>query len=511
MFPDPHGLDSRYWLLIGDTPSGPFDVQQIHAHLSAGKITWQTPACPVGGSVWLPLIQMPGVGPMPAAAPKPAPVPVTTRAVDCPIWLLVGGIMQGPFTVEQLRDRIASGQLTWDVLACPDGGSQWEPLAQHPAFRVQAPPVPEEAIQAGAPVGLTPVARPAWRPPGHSLPIQLPGSGSPVSPSATKPPWNPITIAWLGLVLSPVWSGIMAALNGRRLRLDLPWWRPISIGVGSLILALLNGAWRDWYLLDLALYLGAVGLIGYLDLLPQQVAYQQFIGQGKPAAGWVFPSLAGSPLVVLVILTFVIAPFIPLEPRQVCEKFANASSEKEMKKYTTNNLWPALATLAKLEDKNTQGDVELTDEGSAPAEVGGYLVGFRVVFLEAGQRVSMDGLFHLVDRQGEWKIEDMYFSSVNRQPLEPWIALSRDYPQLAQVPPTQIQPTSEKSWWADPKNQKTASVAAKEGGKILASKGSQNFFKKAGAVIAVVVVGIGLFIKSLSGGTKERVKTGAGI
>jgi hypothetical protein len=54
---------NRFWLLIGNIPNGPFDIAQIHAQLVAGDITWETQACAVGGSTWLPLVKTAGVGP----------------------------------------------------------------------------------------------------------------------------------------------------------------------------------------------------------------------------------------------------------------------------------------------------------------------------------------------------------------------------------------------------------------------------------------------------------------
>ena len=59
----------QFWLLTGEVPSGPFTVVQVHSELAAGRATWQTPACPVGGSTWLPLVQTPGIGP--TAPPRP--------------------------------------------------------------------------------------------------------------------------------------------------------------------------------------------------------------------------------------------------------------------------------------------------------------------------------------------------------------------------------------------------------------------------------------------------------
>lgn len=66
---------AQFWLLTGQVPTGPFTVEQVHAELAAGRATWQTPACAVGGHEWRPLVQTPGVGPTPVSplAPPPAP------------------------------------------------------------------------------------------------------------------------------------------------------------------------------------------------------------------------------------------------------------------------------------------------------------------------------------------------------------------------------------------------------------------------------------------------------
>lgn len=71
----------RYWLIAGATPSGPFTADDVHARLADGIATWDTPACVVGGNEWLPLLRMPGFGPVadPAASVPPnAPAPAVT-------------------------------------------------------------------------------------------------------------------------------------------------------------------------------------------------------------------------------------------------------------------------------------------------------------------------------------------------------------------------------------------------------------------------------------------------
>ncbi len=46
---------------------------EIHAKLSAGEITWQTRAAPMGSSDWLPLLHTPGLGPPTLDQPSTPP------------------------------------------------------------------------------------------------------------------------------------------------------------------------------------------------------------------------------------------------------------------------------------------------------------------------------------------------------------------------------------------------------------------------------------------------------
>lgn len=78
MMSDAPAPTEQFWLLTGEVPAGPFTVAQVHAELAAGRATWQTPACPVGGSNWLPLVQTPGIGPavkVPEGEANAAPPP----------------------------------------------------------------------------------------------------------------------------------------------------------------------------------------------------------------------------------------------------------------------------------------------------------------------------------------------------------------------------------------------------------------------------------------------------
>lgn len=74
----------QFWLLTGEVPTGPFSVDQIHAKIASGNATWQTPACPVGGSNWLPIVRTPGLGPVAVGTPAPASEPTASAAPNSP-------------------------------------------------------------------------------------------------------------------------------------------------------------------------------------------------------------------------------------------------------------------------------------------------------------------------------------------------------------------------------------------------------------------------------------------
>lgn len=355
----------RFWLMKGETPAGPFDVAQIHAQLTSGEVTWQTMACPVGDSSWLPLLKMPLIGPTASAIPDPPPALLATAiTADVPAEMLPRASVPIP------------------------GPSQRMPT-QPLSFVVQ-----EEA-------------------------------------GRSNRPWNPVVIAWLALPFTPMWAGVMAALNGKRLGTAVSPWLPLLIGFGYLVLDI----WLSWlvdsYLLSVALYLGSIGLLWFLILQEQHESFKrsQSISPGS-SANWVWPSVSGIPLAFMALFAFVIEPLRPLEPREVCERFVAANSSKEGEKYVTLNLVPALRALDKLPQNDDPFDFELTEENLAPADVGGYFVGCRGSFVEAGQHTQIEGFFHLVQRNGEWKIEDIYFTAMNRQPLERWVSMAQDYQMM---------------------------------------------------------------------------------
>lgn len=99
---------------------------------------------------------------------------------------------------------------------------------------------------------------------------------------------------------------------------------------------------------------------------------------------------------------------------------------------STTNLWPALEAMYALEDEGAFVDdrLDLTDEGPAPEEIGGYLVGYRMFFRDSGTAHTMEGFFHLVDYEGVWKVEDWYMSLVDRQALPEPVSIAANYREI---------------------------------------------------------------------------------
>ncbi len=228
----------------------------------------------------------------------------------------------------------------------------------------------------------------------------------------------------------------MTALNSRRLGLGHSVWRPLTIGIGSLALDLLVTAYFPYLIIDVILYGGAVGLIWFLELRPQREAFLRF--RQRPSAAiaiWLWPSVAGAPLALVGFLVFVMGPLYELtralEPAEVCEKFNKGATAQEMADYSTVNLAAARDTLATLPKENGLRDFEMTGkEKQAPPEIGGYLVGMRGWPLWSGRRTQVEAFYHLLSRNNQWKVEDIYIVPWDRQAVEVEVALSARYDLL---------------------------------------------------------------------------------
>ncbi len=222
-----------------------------------------------------------GAAPPERSAAVPRSVPASSEGW---YWTQEGKTF-GPVPLAELQRQVTTKQLSTNHLVFHASLGQWTPAASVAGLFQQPKP------QAGQPLAT---------------------NGAPVAPPkadqihVSSVPWNPVAIAWLGLLFSPVWVGIMAALNGRRLRTAAPRWRPLTIAVGALALDLFIQWFVSYRLADFVLYGGAVWLIWFLDLRPQREAFLGFRQrQPNATAGWGWPSAAGAPLAFVVVLVFV--------------------------------------------------------------------------------------------------------------------------------------------------------------------------------------------------------------
>lgn len=163
----------------------------------------------------------------------PAPEPA--------FWLLTGDTPAGPFPLAISHEKLAAKEITWETRACPVGAANWLPLRPAPGVG------PTDLV--AQPIAPGPTAD-------GPLPIARLLAEVPQPAARERRPWNPVAIAWLGLLFTAVWAGMMAALNNRRLGRPRPTWLGPAIGIGCTALDLVaDAAW------DVPIWLHAAGYL----------------------------------------------------------------------------------------------------------------------------------------------------------------------------------------------------------------------------------------------------------
>lgn len=316
-------------------------------------------------------------------------------------WLANGEQHEGPFSVEEILARVTQSDLRNDQLACPVGGKEWKPLREWDVFA--------ENIDDSELI-----------PPPPPLPLQNPG----------KVPWNPTHLWYLGFLFTPLWLGIMTAINSKRLNQQTSAWGSVGLGVSWLVADIISEQFFPNSFTISVLILGVfVFAFWHLFLQNQLEQFQSITATNEAQSNWLVPCIAGSPLALLQMAGFAIA-FIPVGPRDVCSEFLAADTPVEAKQYATSNMMPIirqfelLETLTKQlpelqEDEDEIEYFQLTDEAEAAPDVGGYLVGCRSTMPdENGGTFTMDGYFHLLEVNDEWKIDSWIITHFKNQPLD---------------------------------------------------------------------------------------------
>src|ERR1700677_1288280 len=74
---------------------------------------------------------------------------------DDQFWVLTGAGPSGPFTVTQIRQMFATGEVTSGSKVCPLGGAGWSPLHRTPGLVPTTPaassPLPQPATRPAPP------------------------------------------------------------------------------------------------------------------------------------------------------------------------------------------------------------------------------------------------------------------------------------------------------------------------------------------------------------------------
>ena len=323
-------------------------------------------------------------------------------------WVSIDGTAGGPYSRSEIRNLITSGQVTHESFGCLVGERDWKPLNHwlrddvEPHTKDTPPP-----------------------PPDAQLPEDSPASKPSSKTSDSPRTWNPIAVAWLGLLFWPTWTGILAAINIKRMGLNLPIWRPLAIGFGAPMLGILVGcAGIDVGFLwgEILFSITPLVAIWNLDLAPQQPVHDA--QQAESHEAWTLPVVLGSPLALITIAALGIELLAPLTPVEVVQRLNDASNAQEARKYVTPNLYPTLDDLEELEkltaNEPSAADPtwEFLDEESALDDDNRYFVNYRAQFsaTSTDPAQTWQGYFDLRWTEGNWLVEDIMVTSISTAP-----------------------------------------------------------------------------------------------
>ena len=135
-----------------------------------------------------------------------------------------------------------------------------------------------------------------------AIPAPPPIPQPPPIPPEPQSLWNPVHLGLLGIVFTPAWAGVMAAINGHRLGFDVLW-RPIAVGTLAILLYFV----LPW-ILAVGVYCGALVLIWKLDLKPQLEASSG--STSSSSFDLLIPCVAGIPLALCAFIGFFVFPFL---------------------------------------------------------------------------------------------------------------------------------------------------------------------------------------------------------
>jgi len=124
-------------------------TSQLARRIANGDTKTNTLVWKPGMKGWQPLKDVPELSSLlTPATPKPPPLP---QAKPTTIYFLgVGGQRQGPFTYQQVMDKLSSGEISSDTLVWKKGMSRWQRLATLEEFVPKMQNVSQDGLPSSA-------------------------------------------------------------------------------------------------------------------------------------------------------------------------------------------------------------------------------------------------------------------------------------------------------------------------------------------------------------------------
>src|ERR1051325_2512370 len=194
-----------FWLLLDNTPCGPFETAPIMAMLNSHQVTMETPACLMGQHQWCPLKQL-----LLATAPPRSPDQTSSEN-----WYYANGKQKlGPFSLPQFKQLAASGTLKPDDMVWREGSAVWVKAGS--VADLFSPNLDE--TRQNNPLQFA-VQTPESLPYGDRSKIEKEANPSHLLVDVAKPSlWNPSVASAWSLLLTPIFGAVLHALNWRELR-----------------------------------------------------------------------------------------------------------------------------------------------------------------------------------------------------------------------------------------------------------------------------------------------------
>jgi GYF domain 2 len=188
-------------------------------------------------------------------------------------WYVARGAeKEGPYSLAAVRSMLANGRLTGTDLVWKLGGTEWRRVDQVGEL-VPPPPPSSTQIRGDLVADSASIVFPSIDSIALPAPASVSRQTSPPAP-ITNSPWNPSTILVLAVLFTPMWAGVMAAMNGLRLRSQRSVWMPLAIGFGYIGVSIAQSAVVDSIFLDWIVFLGAAAILWIAALQHQFPLFQ---------------------------------------------------------------------------------------------------------------------------------------------------------------------------------------------------------------------------------------------